>query len=110
MVLTSGSPGAALGPRGINGQLDHVLFPLLHGTLWYAGMSVLAPVCVYGADHLSDDQFRVAARRVRDSVAAAQTTAPLPFRYQNLGDYDHDLVLLPRHAPGRTGLDVHYST
>lgn len=110
IVLTSGSPEAALGPRGINGQLDQVLFPLLHGTLWYAGMTVLPPVCIYGADRLSDDQFRVAAQRVRDSVAAIDTAEPLPFRYQNRGDYDDDLVLRPEHAAGRSGLEVHYLT
>ena len=35
LVLVSyGSRSSAVGPRGISGQLDEVLFPLLHGTLW----------------------------------------------------------------------------
>ncbi|GAB3499778.1 hypothetical protein GCM10027521_51860 [Amycolatopsis cihanbeyliensis] len=33
---------------------------------------------------------------------------PLPFRYQNGGDYDERLVLRPGLATGRDGLDVHY--
>jgi NAD(P)H dehydrogenase (quinone) len=108
-VLTCGSPEAALGPRGINGQLDHLLFPMLHGTFWYVGMTVLPPICIHAAHRLSDEEFREAARRVREGVAAIGSTEPLPFRYQNGGEYDDDLVLRPEHAAGRTGLDVHYT-
>lgn len=42
VVVTAGSPQPALGPRGINGQLDLVLFPLLRGTLWYSETSTAA--------------------------------------------------------------------
>ena len=109
VVVTSGSPDAALGPRGINGQLDHVLFPLLHGTLWYVGMSVLPPVAVYGADHLGEEDFEAAAGRLRARVLSIEDTDPIPFRYQNGGDYDDDLVLRPGLAEGSTGLGVHYA-
>lgn len=33
--------------------------------------------------------------------------APIPFRYQNCGDYEDGLVLEDRHLPGETGLDIH---
>lgn len=106
-VVTIGSPEKALGPRGINGQLDQLLFPLLHGTLWYAGLTVLDPVCVFGADKLSDSGFQSATELLRSRLANIMTAEPIPYRYQNRGDYDDDLVLLPDHAPGRTGLGVH---
>lgn len=109
VVVTTGSPEAALGPRGINGQLDQVLFPLLHGTLWYVGMSVLPPVAVYGADRVGPQQHQAATALVRDAVTSIEDTAPLPFRFQNGGDYDDDLVLRPDRAPGATGLGVHYA-
>ncbi|WP_020667208.1 NAD(P)H-dependent oxidoreductase [Amycolatopsis nigrescens] len=107
VLVSSGSPEAALGPRGINGQLDQVLFPLLHGTLWYAGMSVLPPVAVYGADRVSPEQYEAAAALVRDRVGALWQTDPLPFRTQNGGDYDDELVLEPGLASDATGLGVH---
>ncbi len=107
VVVTTGSPEAALGPRGINGQLDHVLFPLLHGTLWYTGMSVLPPVAVYGADRISPEQYQAAVALLRERVTSIADTAPIPFRYQNRGDYDDALVLQPELAPGATGLGVH---
>lgn len=107
VVVSSGSPQAALGPRGINGQLDHVLFPLLHGTLWYTGMTVLPPVAVYGADRVEDEHFTRAADLVRERVLAIGDTEPVAFRSQNGGDYDEDLVLRPELAPGAEGLGVH---
>ena len=106
-MVTSGSPEAPLGPRGINGQLDEVLFPLLHGTLWYTGMPVLPPVAVYGADRIDADGYRAAAALVRERVAAIGRTEPIAFRYQNGGDYDESLVLRPELAPGGSGLGVH---
>jgi len=35
------------------------------------------------------------------------TSTPIPFRAQDSGDYDDHLVLLPDHAPGQTGLQIH---
>ncbi|QFU88063.1 NAD(P)H-dependent oxidoreductase [Amycolatopsis sp. YIM 10] len=108
VVLTAGSREPAFGPRGINGQLDLALFPLLHGTLWYTGMSVLPPVAIYGADRVSPEALEAATSLVRSKVLSAGTDTPLPYRHQNGGDYDSDLVLLPGHHPGQTGLAVHY--
>jgi NAD(P)H dehydrogenase (quinone) len=108
VVLSSGSPEAALGPRGINGQLDQVLFPLLHGTFWYVGMSVLPPVAVYGADRISEQGYAATVARLRERVMSIMDTSPLDFRYQNHGDYDDDLVLRRDLAPGESGLAVHY--
>ena len=108
VVVTTGSPRAALGPRGINGHLEHVLFPLLHGTLWYTGMSVLPPIAIYGADRLTQEQYEAAAAQLRNRVASIEDTAPLQFRRQNDSDYDGDLVLRPDLASGSVGLGVHY--
>ncbi len=107
VVVTAGSPQPALGPRGINGQLDQVLFPLLHGTLWYTGMSVLPPVVVHGADRLSGQEYAAAAALLRGRVTSMAATEPIPYRTQNGGDYDRDLVLRPDLAVGRSGLAVH---
>ncbi|GFG48575.1 NADPH:quinone reductase [Mycolicibacterium agri] len=107
-ILTSGSPPAALGPRGINGRLDEVLFPLLHGTLWYVGIAPLPPMCVNGADRLSDTEFDDATAELHDRLENLEEDQPIPFRRQNGGDYDDDLVLRPELAPGRAGIAVHY--
>lgn len=109
VLLTAGAREPSLGPRGINGQVDQLLFPLQHGTLWYSGASVLPPLVVPGADRVSAEEFRAHAGRLREWLASLPTAEPLPFRRQNGGDYDEDLVLRPHLAPGRTGLAVHYA-
>lgn len=107
VVLTAGAREPAMGPRGVNGTLDEVLWPLHHGTLFYAGMSVLPPVPVYGANRVSDTQFAAARSHLRRRLGTLETTEPIPFRTQNGGDYDDDLVLRPDRSPGATGLAVH---
>lgn len=108
-VITSGSSEASLGPRGIHGPLHQILFPLTHGTLWYAGMAVIPPMVTYLADWLEPEAFEEIAEELRERVTSLQQTTPIQFRYQNGGDYDSDLVLLPEHAPGATGMDVHFT-
>ena len=107
VVLTAGAREPAMGPRGVNGALDEVLWPLHHGTLFYAGMAVLPPVAVHGADRVSDDEFAEAGELLRTRLSTLGTTEPIPFRTQNGGDYDDDLVLRPDRASGATGLAVH---
>jgi NAD(P)H dehydrogenase (quinone) len=107
VVLTAGAREPAMGPRGVNGSLDEVLWPLHHGTLFYAGMSVLPPVAVYGAERVSDVRFAEARSHLRTRLSTLETTEPIPFRTQNGGDYDDDLVLRPDRSPGATGLAVH---
>lgn len=107
VIVTTGSPPEPLGPRGINGELEEVLFPLLHGTLWYVGIAALPPLAVYGADHLDSCQYEDAASLVQERMHALDKLEPIQYRYQNRGDYDDDLVLRPDHAPGESGLSVH---
>ncbi|MGH3360160.1 MAG: NAD(P)H-dependent oxidoreductase [Nocardioidaceae bacterium] len=107
VLTTTGSRAPAFGPRGINGQLDQALFPLLHGTLWYTGMQVLEPLAVYGADHLSDGQFADATQQLCDRLTSLGKEEPIAYRHQNRGAYDDDLVLRPEFAPGSSGLGVH---
>ncbi|MFC7329585.1 NAD(P)H-dependent oxidoreductase [Marinactinospora rubrisoli] len=107
VVVTVGGTAAAYGPRGVNGELADLLFPLQHGTFFYTGMSVVPPVLVSGADRLSETEYAAAAAELRERLLALPDTDPIPFRPQNGGDYDADLTLRPEHEPGRTGLAVH---
>ncbi|MGI5469915.1 NAD(P)H-dependent oxidoreductase [Streptomyces sp. CA-132043] len=107
VVLTAGAFEPSLGPRGINGSLESVLFPLQHGTFWYSGMSVLPPLLVPAANRFSPDQYAEAAAGLRERLRTLATTPPLPYRTQNGGDYDEDLVLRADLAPDRTDLAIH---
>lgn len=109
VIVTAGAPAATLGPRGINGEIEELLFPLQHGTLWYAGMSVLPPLVIDRADRVSSDEYATVAKNLRERMTHLETATPLPFRRQNGPDYDRDLVLCPEIEPTRSGLRVHYA-
>lgn len=106
-VVTIGSGEASFGPRGINGQLDQLLFPLLHGTYWYTGMEALPPLAVYDANHMGDEQYEDAAAALRKRLVGLPTDAPIAYRCETGGDYDDDLVLRDDVVPGESGLDAH---
>ncbi|MBM9503143.1 NAD(P)H-dependent oxidoreductase [Actinacidiphila acididurans] len=106
-VVTAGGPAESYQPRGIDGSLEDLLFPLLHGTLFYCGIDVLPSFVIHGANRLSDAGYRAAAAELRTRLHRAQSTLPIPYRPQNGGDYDDHMVLLPHVAATRTGLDAH---
>lgn len=110
VVTTVGANAATTGPRGIHGDINDVLFPILHGTLWYTGMTVVPPLVINDALRLSGTDFEAVARRLRDRLVTLPDTEPIPFRYQNGGDYDENLVLRPVHAPGEEGIRIHNTT
>lgn len=107
VVTSAGGAAAAFGPRGINGEVGELLFPLLHGTLFYAGADVLPPLLIAGADRFTTRDGVEACLRLRERLARFNTESPLPYRTQRGGDYDARLTLLPHCEPGRTGLGVH---
>jgi NAD(P)H dehydrogenase (quinone) len=107
VITTVGSPAPAMGPRGVNGQLDQVLFPLLHGTLFYVGMEVLSPLAIHGADRVSEQEHHAAVEVIERRVDDLWTLPSIAYRHQNGGDYDDDLVLDPRISPDEGGLHVH---
>ncbi|MGI5147245.1 NAD(P)H-dependent oxidoreductase [Plantactinospora sp. CA-294935] len=106
-VVTMGGPSWFYGERGIHGAVDELLFPLQHGTLFYAGAKVLPPVLISGADRFTPEDGQNAAKELCERLLAMPTTEPIPYRTQNGGDYDENLVLQPYVAPGLTGLGVH---
>ncbi|GGO46012.1 NAD(P)H dehydrogenase [Streptomyces daqingensis] len=108
LVITSaGARESGFGPRGVHGDIRHVLWPLLHGTFWYTGMAPHEPFTVYGADRLTEAGYRAYARRLRERLRGLPDEEPLPYRSERGGDYDERLTLLPGIAPDVDGLDVH---
>jgi NAD(P)H dehydrogenase (quinone) len=109
VVTSTGGPAQAFGPRGVNGELAEILFPILHGTLFYAGAAVLEPHLVPGADRYTEADARAAADDLRARLSTLDTEAPLPYRHEHGGDYA-DLVLRPHASPCETGLRAHLRT
>jgi NAD(P)H dehydrogenase (quinone) len=102
-----GGPADDYAPRGINGQLDELLFPITHGTLFFPGMNVLPTHAVYGAGRLDAAAFERAKADLEARMRGLFSDAPIPYRAQNGGDYPDSHRLADDVAPGVTGLRAH---
>lgn len=100
---------ATPGPRGIHGEISEVLFPVLHGTLWYTGMAVVPPLGAHGAAGVSRAEYDQVLKMMRDRLANLPRTDPIPYRHQNGGDHDEHLLLHSDRAPGQEGIHIHRS-
>lgn len=109
LSVTIGGPAAHYSPRGINGPIDDLLFPIQHGILYYPGIEAVPPFVVYGADRIAEDEFPGIATAWEQRLRTLAATDPIPFRRQNFGDYEiPSLQLKPGlEAAGRTGFDLH---
>ena len=87
LIVTAGGWESHYRPRGINGPIDDLLFPIQHGILFYPGYSVLPPFVMYRADQLSAAGFEAAAEALRERMRTLESTSPIPYRRQNFGDY-----------------------
>ncbi|WP_114394628.1 NAD(P)H-dependent oxidoreductase [Oleisolibacter albus] len=109
LLVTAGGWAEHYGPRGINGPIDDLLFPIQHGVLFYPGFTVLPPYVLYRADRLDAAGFAAAAAHLRERMRTLETTAPIAFRRQNGGDYTIPAMQLRPglEAPGATGFALH---
>ena len=107
LCVSVGGPEQDYAPRGINGPLEQLLFPITHGSLFFAGFDVLPTFAVYGAAHIGADSLAVATAAWRARLGGIFEDAPIPFRSQNGGDYPDGHVLASHVAPGQSGLFAH---
>lgn len=87
LLVTAGGWEEHYSPRGINGPIEDLLFPINHGILYYPGYEVLPPHVVYRVDRLKEADFERAAEQLRERMRTLETTAPIRYRRQNFGDY-----------------------
>lgn len=107
VVFTMGGSEHSVSPRGINGDLNEMLYPIQHGILFYAGMSVLPPVLVASADRMTESDYAAAESELLQRVKGLHTEEPIGYRTQNGGDYDRRFVLRADLEADRTGMRVH---
>lgn len=110
IIVTAGDDHNTLGPRGLSGDLDALLFPLTHGSLWYVGIEALDLHVVYDADDLDDTARNLEAARLARRISKLQEESGQPFRRLLDGDYGlNSRALKTDIHPGRTDLAIHYS-
>ena len=107
ITVSYGETEAALGPRGIAGDLDTLLFGFTHGTLFYTGMEVLPTHAIASADGLDADRVHAEISRYEGRLLNVHAEAPIRYRTQHSGDYHPGRRLQDQFAPGRTDMGIH---
>lgn len=108
LLVTAGGWESHYSPRGINGPIEDILFPIHHGILYYPGFDVLPPFVAYRTDRFDEAKFPELCAALGERLDTLASTEPLPFRQQNFGDYAiPQLTLREDIAPGRSGFAVH---
>lgn len=107
LAVSVGGPAIDYTPRGINGPLEQLLFPITHGTLFFPGMQVLPTFAVYGAAAIDAQGVSEAAAAWQARVERLFDDEPIAFRPQNGGDYPDRHALADHVVPDQTGLTVH---
>jgi NAD(P)H dehydrogenase (quinone) len=110
LSVTMGGPASDYAPRGINGQLDELLFPITHGTLFFPGMEVLPTHAVYDTGRIGAAGVERAKAGLAARMRGLFDDAPIPYRTQNGGDYPDRHLLADDVAPGVTGVRAHLRT
>lgn len=87
LVVTVGGWPEHYGPRGINGPIDDLLFPISHGTLFYPGFDVLPAHVIYRASAIDAAGFDAEAARLRERIRHIEAEVPIAYRKQNFGEY-----------------------
>lgn len=107
LAVTVGGPASDYSPRGINGPLEQLLFPITHGSLHFPGFDVLPTFAVYGTGRMAAEEVAAAKQAWRARLERLFVEAPIPFRPQNGGDYPDGHVLAAHVAVGQSGLVAH---
>ena len=110
LSTTIGGPTIDYSPRGINGPLDDLLFPITHGTLFFAGMSVLPTHAIYDVGQMEADAAAAVFLHWRARLSGLFSDQPIAFRRQNAGDYPDRHVLGRCVVPGLTGFAAHIAS
>ncbi|MBV4458990.1 NAD(P)H-dependent oxidoreductase [Pseudomonas sp. COR58] len=108
LVVTAGGWDSHYGPRGINGPIDDLLFPIQHGVLYYPGFDVLPPFVVYRTGRMDEARFARTCDELGSRLDELWSARPIAFRQQNGGDYEiPSLTLKEEVAPQLTGFAAH---
>ena len=110
LAVSVGGPERDYSPRGINGPLEQLLFPVTHGALFYPGMDVLPTFAAYGTGRMDASAAERATMAWRQRLENLFTDEPMPYRRQNGGDYPDRHVLADEVAPGQTGIMAHVAS
>lgn len=91
VCLTTGGPENIYNARGINGDIDAILFPIQHGMLYFVGFDVLPPMVCWSATRVTPEARATYLAKYQERLLAWRSTPAIPFH--PLSDYDQSLQL-----------------
>lgn len=109
LAITTGGREEQFASRGINGELNELLFHLNHGLFHYTGMTVVEPFVAYRTVRLPEHAFDALADRYVGHLKNAMTQPVLNYRMENGGEYDADGLLRENVCASVHGLAAHLS-
>lgn len=109
LAVSVGGPEEDYSPRGINGQLDQLLFPITHGSLFFPGMQVLPTFAVYSTVKIDNERISGITEAWRSRVERLFDDEPIAFRHQNGGDYPDRHILASHIVTDQSGIEIHIS-
>ncbi|MCI1029146.1 NAD(P)H-dependent oxidoreductase [Pantoea dispersa] len=108
LVVTTGGWESHYAPRGINGPIEDLLFPIQHGMLFYPGFSVLPPLVLYRVQKSAQERFADWCAALAQRLDRLAQDQPIAFRRQNGGEYVIPALTLREDlAEGESGFGVH---
>lgn len=76
-IVTTGDWPQHYSERGINGQIDDLLFLINHGMLFYPGFTILPHFVIYRVDRLETVRFEIVSKQLRKQMRTLTTIAPI---------------------------------
>jgi len=98
ITLTLGGREHMLDEDGVHGPLEDMLRPLLRGTLYYTGMSVLPPFVAWHVPYISDAARKDYLKAYERRLGRLDELEPLAF--PSLDDFDDMLYRIKRRGRG----------
>ncbi|QJB29795.1 NAD(P)H-dependent oxidoreductase [Chitinophaga oryzae] len=106
LMITTGATAEQLGPHGIHGAIEDLMFPVHHGVFWYAGAASLPPFVVNSANQVSPERYATILQDLEQRLLSIPDTAPIRYRVGKQ-DYDEKEVLQPHFVTGKSGFALH---
>jgi NAD(P)H dehydrogenase (quinone) len=86
LSLTTGGAPSIYSPRGLNGDMDSLLFPIQHGMLYFLGFDVLPPYIAWAVARSSQPEREDYLRAYSERLRKWNTADTIPF--PPLEEYD----------------------
>lgn len=103
-VVSAGDRESSFAAGGVNGELEALLFPLLHGILWYTGVTPLRPHLVAATDRREFAGLDAERERFFARLAGVEEEEPIRYRTLRHGGYDRDQRLPADAGPHDLGI------